>query len=200
MSKLTPTPKERNAATLELRKKHQPIFDALSIPDARFIPKMAHHVKDLNGLHMGFFDSELNHGQDVYTEMVSIMMESEDPSRTLYKYRYNPHYKTELATVEGAASSTRYYIPLDELEVVEMPDVPVKRGRGRPRKSTTDIAANKVTVFREPIRTVVTESDDEVEDQLMEKMTIRDYIAIHTGNPVSTKSWINKIVTKNYRV
>jgi alpha-galactosidase/6-phospho-beta-glucosidase family protein len=183
-----PTPQERKDATAELRKKQQPIFDALGIPDAKYIPKMAHHVSGLNGIHMGFFESELNHGEDVYTEMVSIMMESEDPTRTLYKYRYNPHFKDELVPSDEVISkSTRYYVPMDELEVVIMP-ANAKKKAGRPPKAVAK-EENKT-----PIRTIVVDS---TEDLPMEAMTIRDYIAIHTGNPVSAKPWINEIVTKN---
>lgn len=187
--KVKPTPEERKAATAELRKKHQPTFDALGIPDAKYIPKMAHHVKGLQGLHMGFFVSELNHGEDVYTEMVSIMMESEDPTRTLYKWRYNPHFESELApSDEVITQSTRYYVPMDELEIV-----PPKKKRGRPRKKIVESTDMHATPTKEAIRTV----DDEV-DMPMEKMTIRDYIAIHKEKPVSLKPWINEIIMEEF--
>lgn len=182
-----PTPQERKEATAELRKKQQPIFDALGISDAKYIPKMAHHVSGLNGIHMGFFESELSHGEDVYTEMVSIMMESEDPTRTLYKYRNNPHFKDELVPSDNEITkSTRYYVPMDELEVVTMP---TKKKAGRPRKAKVEDVEEK----KAPIRTIIVDS---TEDLPMEAMTIRDYIAIHTGRPCSAKPWINEIVTK----
>jgi hypothetical protein len=188
MDKVKPTPQERKDATAELRKKHQPIFDALGIPEAIYIPKMAYKPKGLDSIHMGFFESELKHGKDVYTEMVGIMMDSEDPSRTLYKYRGNAHFREELPTSDDELnSSTRYYVPMDELEVVTMP---VKRGRGRPRKTpATDIQVKRDQP--KAIRTIVV---DPTEDLPMDKMTVRDYIAIHTGKPVSTKRWINEIV------
>lgn len=195
--RVKPTPEERKEATAELRKKHQPIFDALGVPDALYIPKMAYKPYGLEGLHMGFFESELKHGEDVYTEMVSIMMESEDPTRTLYKYRGNPHFREELASSdpeEERSSSTRYYVPMDELEVVT---VKSKKKRGRPRKTeepvaeTTDINAPEK---KQTIRTIVIDS---TEDMPFDKMTVRDYIAIHTGKPVSSHKWINDIVTSN---
>lgn len=197
-----PTPQERKDATAELRKKHQPIFDALKIPDAKFIPKMAHHVSGLTGIHMGFFESELNHGEDVYTEMVSIMMESEDETRTLYKYRANPHFKEELVPSDVTITqSTRYYVPMDELEKIDPASIiPPKRKVGRPRKHpvTTDIKVENKP--KEKIRTVAPQKQvvivSELDDLPMSAMTIRDYIAIHTGNPVSAKQWINDVVTK----
>jgi hypothetical protein len=183
-----PTPQERKEATFELRKAQQPIFDALGIPNATYIPKMAHHVSGLTGIHMGFFESELNHGNDVYTEKVSMQMESEDTERTLYKWRYNAHFKSELAPSDAEISkSTRYYVPVDELLKIQMP---VNKKRGPYKKKVKTEVTEEI---KTPIRTIIIDS---TEDLPMEAMTIRDYIAIHTGNPVSSKHWINDIVTK----
>jgi hypothetical protein len=33
-----------------------------------------------------------------------------------------------------------------------------------------------------------------MEDDLYSSMTIRDYVAIQTGRPVSTKQWLNELV------
>jgi len=176
-----PTPKERREATLLLRQKHQPVFDKLGIPDAIFIPKMAHHVKGLQGLYMGFFESELNQGQDVYTEMVSMQMESEDPTRTLYKYRFNPHFKDELpASEEEPTKSTRYYVPMEELEVVTIPSSIDSKKKG----SQTD---------KKPITIPV----DNNADVPMELMTLRDYASIHLCVPESNKDWLNEIIKKS---
>ena len=127
MTTKKPTPEERKKITADLRQKHQPIFDALGKPDALFIPKMAHYQKGLTGLHMGFFESELEKGQDIYTEKVSMELESEDPTRTLYKVRPNPHFKEEYAASEPMPNGhCRYFIPTDELIEVEMPKSPAK--------------------------------------------------------------------------
>jgi hypothetical protein len=156
---------------------------------------MAYRPRGLNALHMGFFESELIHAEDIYTEMVGIMMDSEDPSRTLYKYRGNPHFKQELpSSDEEHTSSTRYYVPMDELEVVTMP---AKKKRGPYKKKVkpdvnTDMAAKPAN--NRPIRTVILDPSD---DLPMASMTIRDYIAIHTGRPVSAKDWINKIMEES---
>jgi hypothetical protein len=183
-----PTPQERKDFTVELRKKHQPVFNALGIPEAIYIPKMAHHVSGLTGIHMGFFESELNHSKDVYTEMVSMSMEPEDETRTLYKWRHNPHFKEELVPSDVEVTvSTRYYIPFDELVEVNMP---ATKKRGPYKKKVKPIVNEEV---KAPIRTIVV---DHTEDLPMEAMTIKDYITIHTGKPVSAKQWINDIITQ----
>jgi len=170
-----PTPQERKEATLLLRQKHQPIFDKLGIPDALYIPKMAHHVKGLQGLHMGFFESELNQGKDIYTEMVSMRMESEDPTRTLYKFRNNPHFKDELVSDVGT-TSVRYYVPMEELEVVKTP-------------------INQLSK-KENNKKIVTIPTDEFADTPMDQMTLRDYACIKLGVAKSSKPWLNEIINE----
>jgi len=36
-----------------------------------------------------------------------------------------------------------------------------------------------------------------LEDCPYSEMTLRDYMAIHTGKPVSLKDWLNELVIKN---
>ena len=183
------TPTERQERVKTLKKDQQKVFDAMGLKDVKYIPKMAHHVKGLQGIHMGFFESELSHGEDVYTEMIGINVESEDPSRTLYKYRSNPHFKEELAASEPNSKGTgvRYFIPLDELEVVKMPTKKV---------TTKKISTKKIKEENVIADTVPEDSSDinNLVDLPLSEMTIRDYISIHTGNPVSNKAWINQIV------
>lgn len=178
-----PTPEERKERTNELREKHQPVFDALGVPDAVFIPKMAHYQKGLEGLHMGFFESELEHGEDVYTEMVSMQMTPEDPGRTLYRYRANPHYKEELAASEPMPNGhCRYFVPVDELEEVTMPT------KSAPKKRTASKATSKVDDI------VMIPQDPDMGDIPMDQMTMRDYAAIQLKVPMSSKSWLNDMI------
>jgi len=164
-----PTPQERKERTAELRRLHEPVFKSLKIPDANYIPKMAHFVKGLDGLQMGFFTSELEDG-DVYTEKVSMQMESEDESRTLYKIKHNPFFKEEYVASEPMASGDcRYFIPVEEMEIVEAPVKKIK-------KETISIP------------------NDPDKDLPLDQMTIRDYMTIHTGKPVSLKPWLNELI------
>lgn len=187
MSEILTTDDRKEKVAL-LRLHHQPVFEALNISSATFIPKMAHFVSGLRGKHMGFFESELSHGNDVYTEMINRSWDSEDSTRTLYKYRSNPHFRDELATSDPDKNgNVRYFVPMDELEIVEAPIHKPKRkkkvGKIQTRKPDTNIN--------------VSESGDESEDFPMNEMTCKDYIAVHTGMPVSEKQWINDIVTGN---
>lgn len=183
MSEILTTDDRKEKVAL-LRTHHQPVFEALGISKATFIPKMAHFVSGLRGKHMGFFESELNHGNDVYTEMINRAWDSEDSTRTLYKYRNNPHFMDELASSEPDKNgNVRYFVPMDELEIVEAPIHKTKN------KKVGNIKTK-------PVNTNINVTDDD-EDFPMSEMTCKDYITIHTGIPVSDKQWINDVMTSN---
>lgn len=112
------TPEERKQKVSELRKEHQDYFEHSQIPDALFIPKMAYRPQGKDELHISFFESELEKGQDIYTEFVSIDYDSEDPKRTLYLYRHNPFWKEEYEIVTSKSGFERYIIPVSELKQI----------------------------------------------------------------------------------
>lgn len=166
---------DRAKKTAELRQKHQPIFDALEEPKATFIPKMVHHIKGHQGLYAGFFESELRHLTDVYTEMVDIEMESEDQERRLFKIRANAHFREEYPTSEpNQNGDCRYFIPFDEFEEVKL---------NKPKISTKKEVIEKLDIPNDPDK-----------DMPMEQMTMRDYAAIHMKEPVSLKPWLNDVI------
>ena len=181
MGKLTP--QERKARTAELYKFHKGTFKKLKIDDPLYIPKMAHFVKGLSGMHMGFFESELSQGKDIYTERVSITHESEDPTRTLYKIEYNRFFDEEYAKSDLLpGGGYRYFIPLEEMEEV----VSAKKSK-------------RIVQKEEPRKTIKPLTDFPVsnEDAPMSEMTIKDHAAITAWKPVSSKSWLNDIIRNN---
>jgi hypothetical protein len=171
------TPAERKNRTAKLREKHQSVFDALGDPEAVFIPKMAHYVTGLDGLHMGFFASELDHGNDIYTEMVSKYMESEDENRTLYKIKYNAFFKDEYETSEPTASgSVRYFVPVDEMEII--------KNVSKPKQD--------VIIPYEPVRGY------DINPKLADA-TLKDFASIILGIPNSEHEWLNEMI-KSYNL
>lgn len=167
-----PTPQERKEAAAKLKQFQEKVFSDLGVSDPVYIPKMAHHVKDLEGIHMGFFKSELDHGEDVFTECISMQMESEDQNRTLYRIKYNPFFEEEYATSEPMSNGhVRYYIPLDELEIVGL--------NGQLKD------ALKEDEFDLPNANT---------DLPLDQMTMRDVAALLLKTPVSEKDWLNQII------
>ena len=113
------TPAERKAKVAELRQEHQPYFDKTrSGFDQLYIPKMAYRPTGKDELHVSFFPSELEKGQDIYTEFVSIEYETEDPKRTLYLIKSNPHWKEEYELITSSSGFERHIIPASELKVI----------------------------------------------------------------------------------
>jgi hypothetical protein len=162
---------ERKAKITELRKEHQPVFDALGEPDALFYPKLAYRPDGKDDPHMAFFVSELRRGVDIYTEFVGSNCDSEDPDRTLWKWNYNPHWEEEYDNTEGLDNGPlRYLVPVSELVKVKVP------------KTTP------------PFTTQLSIEDLELSDAPISEMTIRDLAAILLQKPVSTKQWLNDLL------
>jgi hypothetical protein len=163
------TSKEKIAV---LREKHQFTFDALDIPNALFYPKMAYRPHGKDELYVSFFANELKREADIYTEFVSRDYVSEDSNRTLWMWRYNPHWEEEYETTEpNDLGHVRYLVPVSELIKVNLPK----------EKMPTDPFLS----FGENL----------MDDASIDEMTIRDFATIMTGRPLSTKSWLNNLIS-----
>ena len=110
------TPEERKAKVLKLREEHNLYLD--SVNNSLYIPKMAYRPPGKDDLHITFFPSELIPNKDIYTEFVSIDYSTEDPKRTLYLLRYNPHWKSEYELITSQSGFQRHMIPVSELKVI----------------------------------------------------------------------------------
>jgi len=164
----------------KLREKHQPIFDELGVDQAVFIPKMAYRPKGKEEKYVSFFTSEIKKGGDIYTEFVSREYESEDSERTLWKWRFNPHWQEEYeVTEETDPSKVRYLVPVSELIKMSSAKVP------------TSYSAKEKEVEDGPA------SYDPHYDEEISAMTMRDFAAIVLGKPVSNKTWLNKLIKGN---
>jgi len=112
------TPAERKAKVAKLREEHQDYFIANKMDDALYIPKMAYRPGGKDELHVSFFPSELQKEKNIYTEFVSIEYDTEDPKRTLYLIKNNPHWKEEYELITSNSGFERHIIPVSELKVV----------------------------------------------------------------------------------
>jgi hypothetical protein len=162
----------RFAKVQELKKFHQATFDALGKPDAEFIPKMAYVPKGMQGLHLGFFASELSRGVDFFTEFVNKDLSPEDPERKLYLWKYNAYWQEEYQEAQSG-SYTFIMIPVSELYVVDIPDKKV--GMKAP---TNDFVIS------------------DLNDAPISDLTIRDLAAILLKKPISNKEFLNEIISK----
>lgn len=155
-----------------LREKHQFIFETMGMPGALFFPKMAYRPRGKDELYVGFFASEFKREADVYTEFVSSEYYPEDANRTLWVWRYNPHWEEEYDTTEpNNLGHVRYLVPVSELIKVNLP---------------------KDKMPEDPFLSL---GNDLMDDASIDEMTIRDFATIMTGRPLSSKSWLNNLIT-----
>ena len=112
------TPQERKDKVAKLKEEHEDYFLKTGIKNALYIPKMAYRPGGKDELHVSFFPSELEKNKDVYTEFVSIEYDSEDPKRTLYLIKHNPHWKEEYELIKSSSGFERHLIPVSELKVI----------------------------------------------------------------------------------
>ena len=112
------TPEQRKQKVNKLKEEHEDYFQTEGKINALYIPKMAYRPAGKDDLHVSFFPSELEKEEDIYTEFVSINYDSEDPKRTLYLHKYNPHWKSEYEMIESNSGFQRHIIPASELKVV----------------------------------------------------------------------------------
>jgi len=168
-------PDDKREKLRMMREYQQPLLDAIGESDAYYIPKMAYRPIGKSETCISLFPSELSKKVDIYTEFSSRDYTPEDQMRRLYKLRYNPHYdeeyeKTELSEING---QFRYLVPISELIHI-----------------TQTI---KVNTIQEKLD--FSDLMDPNADAPFEQLTIRDLAAILLKKPVSTKDWLNKIIT-----
>tara|TARA_R100001510_G_C7629534_1_gene188684 strand:+ start:228 stop:776 length:549 start_codon:yes stop_codon:yes gene_type:complete len=117
-NKMGLTPEQRKVKVAKLKEEHEDYFQTEGKINALYIPKMAYRPTGKDDLHVSFFPSELEKNEDIYTEFVSIDYESEDPKRTLYLVKYNPHWKDEYEMITSSSGFQRHIIPVSELKVI----------------------------------------------------------------------------------
>lgn len=168
----TEKPEDKREKLKKLRDYHQPVFDRLGVPNAIFFGKLAYRPSGMEEIHISFFESEINKGEDVYVEFTNRDLVPEDPERTLYKWVNNPHYAEEYAVTEPSVKTghVRYLVPVSELVVM----------------STKTEPGVQKELFEE--------LPDADADPLISMLTIRDFAAIMWKAPVSTKKWLNELI------
>lgn len=175
--------RDKRARIKELREKHQPTFDRMGIPEARFVPKSPYFPSGQDEKIIAFFPSEINKGDDVYTEFVSRDLDPEDPKRTLWRWKFNPFFETEYEKAEShGGRDPRYYIPVKELiEVTDEYELPMNLDEIASKEESKQIQIP----FSLP---------NPAQDSPLDQITIRDLAAIMLRIPVSQKEWLNDIV------
>jgi hypothetical protein len=171
---------DKRSKIQELKAFHDSLFEKENMAYPKFIPRLKYKHEGVEII--SFFENEINGGSDIYVEFCSRDYDPEDPERQLWKWIYNPEYKTEYKRSEPHATTgdIRYLIPVDELINI------------------TKLHKNKIE--NEVKEEMKYELPDLESDIPFNAMTLRDYMAIQWKKPVSHKKWLNELVEKYYKL
>lgn len=167
------TKEDRLKKLAELREYHQPYFERIGEPKARFVGKMLYGFPKPNRVR--FFENEIASSNPLYVEWVSRDFTPED-ERRLYKYVYNPDYATEYPVEVTDSGYEMYVVPVEAFTLVK--DIPLAQTE-EPKQSTLELDFDIINPD---------------EDCPVENITLRDLAAIYLKAPVSRKEWLNKII------
>lgn len=168
-------PKEWKKMKLDhIREYHTPLIRALGISPLDFNMKMPFY--DKHGRYVvGIFGSEFKKDKGFFFELVTRDLDPLESDRKVYKIARNDNHEEEYEMNEKGS----FLVPVDELRVINPTSAPVDNKPEPPQ----------------PAQVFSSKSQDSVEPDLpYSEMTIRDYMAIHTGKPVSLKPWLNELL------
>jgi hypothetical protein len=106
--------------------------------------------------------------------------------RTVYRL---PNSEKEEA-IPDPVYADRYLVPLEVLRVVNPHSVAISKSAAA---TSSDDVLKKYKSESSPTSVKIF-STKPVDDAPYTDMTIRDYITIHTGKPVSSKQWLNDLI------
>jgi hypothetical protein len=176
----TEKPEDKRDKLKKLREFHQKTLDSIGVSDALFIPKMAYRPYGKTELHIAFFASEINKGEDVYVEFTSKELVPEDPERRLYKWHFNPHFEEEYEKTDPhpVTGHFRYLVATEELIYIK----------------TLEAETSAPVIEIEPKEFDLADPNT---DLPLDQLTIRDIAAILLKKPVSQKPWLNEIIKQS---
>lgn len=172
---------------LDLMKYHKKLFAKEGELNPKFIPRLRYKH---NGEYIiGFYLREIYGEKDIYVELCSRDLTPEDPTRTLWKWEYNPHYATdyELSEPHPATGDQRYLIPFKELiNVTELYNQP-------------EVIEETFEELHEESEIIIQEDIGAGTDIPYSDMTLRDYAAIQWKKPVSHRKWLNELINNTFK-
>ncbi len=181
------TKEYRKSKIEELREYHKDLIKDLGI-DPKHLDGKGLYMTNGDTKNVLLFDNEFLRKNGFYFELINGAIEPIDAERKVYRVPYNPNFKEEYEEVVKGMY-VFYRVPLEELKIVDPYAVAISKSSAVVIDEKEKISKNsfgKTQNFSLPL-----------EDCPYSEMTVRDYMAIHTGKPVSLKDWLNELVIKN---
>jgi hypothetical protein len=143
---------------------------------------------------VGLFDNEFKRPKGFYFELINNDLEPTDANRTIYRVPYNEYYADEYQMDERG----KFLVPVEQLKKINRQSAAIVKevviaesDRAIKEEKQSYIPPKPPLPFSAEPQTPVV---PKLEDAPYSEMTIRDYITIHTGRPISNKAWLNEIV------
>lgn len=162
-----------------IRDFHQDLIDDLGIARTDFNMKMPFYDKH-GRLVVGIFSSEFRKDKGFFFELITRDLAPADAERKVYKVAFSSSFEEEYELNEKGS----YLVPLEELRVVNPTSVAIKK--------TANFGGDNEEVVKPFMQAY--KAPATMEDAPYSEMTIRDYYAIHSGKPVSAKTWLNELI------
>lgn len=171
-------PKEWKKIKLDqIREYHAPLIRALGISPLDFNMKMPFYDR-VGRQVIGVFGSEFRKDKGFYFELVTRDLDPLDSERKVYRIARNDNHEEEYEMNERGS----FLVPVDELRVVN--------------PTVSQPVENKPELVQ-PAQVFSTKAQTSIEDAPYSELTIRDYVAIQTGKPVSLKPWLNELIQQS---
>ena len=176
--------KEREELLQRARNYHRNLIGDLKINETDFtIKKIFRHEGVIVVPIMGY---EFQKPKGLYFEIVKGDYSGfADEERTVYRL---PNSEKEEAIADPVYED-RYLVPLEVLRKVDPHSVAISKDAA---VMSGDSILKKMK--DEPSSTIKLFSTKTNDDAPYSDMTIRDYVAIHKGQPVSNKEWLNQLI------
>ena len=136
---------------------------------------------------VGIFENEFKKSKGFYFELIDSNIEPDDPARTVYRLAPTEFYADEYEMDEYG----KFLVPIEQLRIVNRESAVISKGSA---STSSDRVLKDEPTVKTTIPLFTSSNHLKVDDAPFSEMTIRDYLAIHTGKPVSTKTWLNELI------
>jgi len=180
---------------------HKDLINDLGVTKADFTIKRGFY-NSVNQQFVYVFPSEFRKEKGFYFEIVTGDYQSASKDRIVYRIPNNQNHEEEYELCLTGAYSGSFIVLVDELRSVNPTAVAISG-------PTEAVLTGKfVTTEEKIISPIFTRKTPPLANNVMStmladesysNMTIRDYIAIQTGMPVSNKEWLNELVKSIYQ-
>lgn len=144
---------------------------------------------------VGIFSSEFRKSKGFFFELIDSDLNPTDPERKIYRVPFNEFFEEEYEL--NAKGS--YLVPLEELKVAHRQSIAISKLNAFTATAKEEQGTINGNLFQltQKAQASVQRAPAPMEDAPYSEMTIRDYYAIQTGKPVSTKNWLNDLIKTN---